>query len=67
MATAQTRASRKYSEKAYARLSITIPKGRKKDLEEYAKSIGDTLNGLTNKLYMKELGISDKEWKNPDR
>ena len=64
MPTARTKANRKYNEKAYDRISITIPKGRKQELEQYVKEHGeDSINGFTNRLYMEHLGIDKKDWK----
>ena len=60
MPTARTRANRKYNEKAYDRLAITIPKGRKADLE--AKLDGKAINALVNELLMDYLEMSKDEW-----
>ena len=67
MATARTRANRKYNERAYDRISITIPKGRKRDLERYIREHGeDSINGFTNRLYREHLGIDKDDWKPKD-
>ena len=50
MATARTRANRKYNEKAYDRVYVTVPKGRKAEIEAAARANGETLNGLINRL-----------------
>lgn len=57
MPTAKTKAVRKYNEKAYDRVYLTVPKGRKAEIEEAARAKGETLNGLINRLldeYMKK-------------
>jgi predicted HicB family RNase H-like nuclease len=42
-------ASRKYNAKAYDRLEITVPKGRKVELQEHAQQHGESLNGFVNR------------------
>lgn len=59
----QTEWTRAYNEKAYDRISVTIPKGRKATVEAYAKSQGETVNGLINNLLQRETGLSTEEWK----
>lgn len=63
MPTARTKANRKYNEKAYDRLAITIPKGKKSIVEEYAKANGESVNGLVNSLLRAAVGLSEEEWK----
>ena len=63
MATKQTEWSRAYNEKAYDRLAITIPKGRKETVAALAKERGESVNGLINALLMAALGLSEDEWK----
>lgn len=48
---AQKKASRKYNEKNYERLYITVPKGLKARIEKTEKSI----NGYVNNLIMEDL------------
>ena len=59
----QTEWSRAFNAKAYDRLAITVPKGRKRDLEEYARVHGGSINGLVNRLLQAELGMKEEEWK----
>ena len=54
---------RRYNEKAYDRLAITIPKGRKADVEAHAKQKGESVNGLINDLLMADMGITDEAWR----
>lgn len=54
---------RKFNEVAYDRISVTIPKGRKATVEAYAKSQGETVNGLINNLLQRVTGLSSEEWK----
>lgn len=59
----QTEWTRAYNEKAYDRISVTIPKGRKQAVEAFAKSQGETVNGLINNLLQREIGLSAEDWK----
>lgn len=59
----QTEWTRAYNEKAYDRLAITIPKGQKNTIEEYAKQHNESINGLVNRLLRTEIGLSEEEWK----
>lgn len=63
MAKKQTEWSRAFNEKAYDRISITIPKGRKSLVEAHAKSKGESVNGLVNSLLRADMGLSEGEWK----
>ena len=53
----------RYNEKAYDRLAVTIPKGKKGMVEEYAATHEESINGLINRLLRAELGQSEEEWK----
>lgn len=59
----QTEWTRAFNEKAYDRLAITIPKGRKADVEAHAKAKGESVNGLVNNLLRTDLGMTEEEWK----
>jgi len=52
---AQKEASRKYNEKNYDRLYITVPKGRKEDIKKYAESKGLSLNEFVVKIIEKNM------------
>lgn len=58
---------RRYNEKAYDRLSITIPKGQRAAVEAHAKSKGTSTNGLVNALLKADMGLTDEEWKNAEQ
>ena len=53
----------RYNAKAYDQLPIRVPKGRKSAIEAYAKSQGESVNGLVNTLLRERLGLSEIEWK----
>ena len=59
----QTQWTRAYNEKAYDRLAITIPKGRKANVEAYAKAHGESINGLVNSFLRNALGMTEEKWK----
>ena len=65
MAKKQTEWSRKYNEKAYDRLAITIPKGRKSTVEAVAAARGESVNGLVNGLLRGAAGLTEEEWRAP--
>lgn len=65
MSKAQTRAQNRYIAKTYDRLNIVVPKGRKQDIDSYAKSTGDSVNGLINSMLQERLGLTEEQWKAP--
>lgn len=65
MPTSRTKANRKYNEKAYARISVTVPKSREAELRAYVSNCGETLNGIINRLLRQEMGLTEAEWKRP--
>ena len=60
---AQQRAVNKYIKKNYDSLRIVVPKGRKAEIEAYARDAGESVNGLVNALLREKLGQSEEEWK----
>lgn len=63
----RTNYKRAFNEKAYDRISITIPKGQKRALETFVKERGESsINGFTNRLYRAEMGLTEEEWKKPN-
>ena len=60
---AGSKAVAKYVKANYARISITIPKGRKQAIEAHAKAKGESVNGLVNRLLRSDMGLSEAEWK----
>ena len=63
MGTKQTEWTRAYNEKAYDRLAITIPKGRKTAVEAAAREHGESVNGYVNALLRGDMGLTEQEWK----
>ena len=56
-------ANNRYNDKAYDRINVAIPKGRKATVEAYAKARGESVNGLVNTLLRDAVGLSETEWK----
>lgn len=70
MSEARKRANKKWNDenmaKKYDRIQLVVPKGRKSDIETYAKAKGESVNGLMNALLCDALGMSDEDWKRAD-
>ena len=64
---ARKRANKKWNDenqaKRYDRIQLVVPKGRKADIDEYAKAHGESVNGLMNTLLRESLGMTEAEWK----
>ena len=54
---------RRKNAKAYDEIKIRVPKGRKADVETFAKSQGESVNGLVNNFLRDAMGITEGEWK----
>lgn len=59
----QTDWSRDWNETHLDRLYITVPKGRKQAIQDFAERHGETVNGLVQRLIRAEMGLSADEWK----
>lgn len=46
----------KYIAKAYDRINLTVPKGKKDAIKAHAESKGMSLNGYINSLINKDMG-----------
>jgi len=64
---ARKRANKKWNDenmaKKYDRIQLVVPKGRKADIEAYAKAKGESVNGLMNMLLRADMGLTEEEWK----
>ena len=67
MAKSRTSAAVKnrYAAKAYDRVQLIVPKGRKADIEAHAAARGDSVNGYISGLVQADMGMSDEAWKQP--
>ena len=53
----------RYNAKAYDQLPIRVPKGRKADIDAYARAKGESVNGLVNGLLREAMNMTEEEWK----
>lgn len=60
MGKTSTASKRAYNEKAYDRLAITVPKGRKAVIEAAAAVLGESVNQYTQKALLARMGLT--EW-----
>lgn len=51
----------KYMAKAYDRINLVVPKGRKTELQEVAQAQGESLNGYINKAIEERTARMSKE------
>lgn len=58
-----TEYKRAFVENAYARISVTIPKGQEASVKAHASSRGLSVNGLINELLRSDMGLSVEAWK----
>ena len=49
MGKASTKAQNKYIAKAYDRVNLTMPKGKKDAIQEHAEARGESVNGFINR------------------
>lgn len=64
---ARKRANKRWNDenltKKYDRIQIVVPKGRKSDIEAYAKEKGLSVNGWVCGFIREALGMTEEEWK----
>ncbi len=53
----------RYASKAYDRLALIVPKGRKADIEARAAECGTSVNGYIGGLVRDDLGMDESAWK----
>lgn len=53
----------RWNAKAYDQVAVRVPKGRKADIEAYARENGKSINGLINDYLKQALGMTEEEWK----
>jgi len=58
---ARIKANRKYNEKAYDRLEIKVPKGRKAAIQAHAEDKGESLNGFVNRAIDETVERDERE------
>lgn len=60
----QTEWTRAFNEKAYDRLAITVPKGRKAAIQAHAESKGESINAMVNRAILADMGL--EKWPDGD-
>lgn len=60
-----TTVKNRYNAKAYDRVGLMLPKGRKSTVEAHVSGNGESINGYVNRLIREDMGLSDEEWKRP--
>lgn len=60
---ASTASKNKWNAKAYDRINLTIPKGRKATVEALAAARGESVNGMINALLREVADMSEDAWK----
>ena len=53
----------KYVRNNYDSFLVRVPKGRKEEIELFAKERGESVNGLMNLLIREAMQKSEDEWK----
>ena len=53
----------KYVRENYDRIGIKVPKGRKADIEAFAKSKNLSVNAFITLLIQNAMGLSEEDWK----
>lgn len=59
MSKTSSAAKNRYNNKAYDRVTIIIPKGRKADLQATAERAGESVNSYVIKAILSRMGITD--------
>ena len=57
----------RWNKKAYDQLPIRVPKGRKKDIEAFAKAQGQSVNGYVSTLIREDMCVSEEDWKRREK
>jgi len=52
---ARKKANAKYNAKAYDRINIAAPKGRKAELQEHTATTGESVNAFVNRAIVHEM------------
>lgn len=55
MGKASTRAHNKYIAKAYDRINLTVPKGRKDTIQAHAEARSESVNGFINRAILEAM------------
>ena len=53
----------RWNAKVYDDVRVRIPKGRKADVEAYARQTGESINGMINNYLRTLLNMTEEDWK----
>ncbi len=53
----------RYIAKSYDRINLTVPKGKKERIQNYAQSVGESVNGFINRAIDEALKEEDSDLK----
>ena len=63
MGKTSTASKRKYNEKAYDRINLTVKKGQKESIQQHAENHGESLNGFINRAITETIEHDDQKQK----
>lgn len=58
---AQQNATNKWIAKVYDRINLTVPKGRKEEIQAFATQTGESVNGFINRAIGEAMGESPQQ------
>ena len=58
---ARIKANNRYNEKAYDRINIAVPKGRKDEIKAHAEAQGESLNAFMNRAANETMERDNKK------
>ena len=58
---AQQNATNKWIAKGYDRINLTVPKGRKEEIQAFATQTGESVNGFINRAIGEAMGESPQQ------
>lgn len=58
---AQQNATNKWIAKVYDRINLTVPKGRKEEIQAFAAQAGESVNGFINRAIGEAMGESPQQ------
>ena len=58
---AQQNATNKWIAKVYDRINLTVPKGRKEEIQAFAAQTGESVNGFINRAIGEAMGESSQK------
>lgn len=50
-----------FNAQAYDRINLTVPKGKRQEIREYAEKLGESVNGYINRIIEEDMQKNSKE------